>query len=70
MSALLVRMPYSYAHELSLAPKCSSNFHNAGKTALGTKAQPLIPMEVTGAMDSDGLGCVAWWVPEAEDMEQ
>lgn len=42
----------------------------AGETILGTKAQPIIPMEVIGAMDSDGLGCIAWWIPEAEEMEE
>jgi len=39
----------------------------SGKELLGTAVQPFVPMEVIGAMDSDGLGCIAWWAPEADD---
>ena len=35
----------------------------AGEELLGTQAQPFVPMEVIGAMNSDGLGCTDWWAP-------
>lgn len=51
----------------------SSCSNSAGDKVLGTAAQPFVPMEVVGVMDADGLGCIAWWLPPAEedgDMEE
>ena len=41
-----------------------------GEDTLGTSAQPFAPMEVIGAMDDSGLGCLSWWNSGEDAMEE